>query len=218
MRSKRIKITPEIARIHAHVCGDGSSYIRNAKRGPGELAKHKRKNIYRKDWTIEYYNNDLELVKEFVKDFKVSFNRNKQTIKNKVTFRGAKHIVEKLELTNKNSYNWYIPDNIMKASKKVISNWLRAFFDDEGYIHPSRNRILVKSMNKTGLQQVVKLLYRLNISSKITGPNCDHSYYLVVYKEGLQRYKNYVGFLMQRKSDLLNEIIKRMGTREISKS
>ena len=211
LKNKKIKVTPEIARIHAHVCGDGSVYIRNSKRGPSELARHKRRNIYRKEWTIEYYNNELDLVKEFINDFKVAFNRNKKTIKNKMRYRGVKHIAEKLELIGKNSYSWYIPEFIMNSSKNIMCNWIRAFFDDEAYIFPSRKRILVKSMNKKGLQQIVKLLSKLEISSKVTGPNCDNSYYLVVYRKGLLRYQKNIGFLMQRKSDLLNHLVEENG-------
>ena len=217
-KNNKIKVTPEIARIHAHICGDGSVYIINSKRGLNDLAKHKRRNIYRKEWTIEYYNVDLGLVREFVNDFKISFNRNKKTIRNKIRFRAVKYIIEMLELMNKNSYNWYIPKFIMNASKEVISNWLRAFFDDEAYIHPSRQRILLKSMNKRGLQQVIQLLKRLDINGGITGPNCDNSFYLVIKKDGICGYKDKVGFLIKRKSDLLDGLIMKMGTVEVSKS
>ena len=50
------KITPEIARIHAHVCGDGSSYRTKSKRVPGDLIKHKRMNV-------EYFKKHLKKYK-----------------------------------------------------------------------------------------------------------------------------------------------------------
>lgn len=203
----KIKVSPEIARIHAHVCGDGSVYISYRKRSPCDLKKRNWSNIYRNEYTIEYYNNELELVFEFVNDFKISFNRNLKTIKNKVRFRNVKYIIEKLELSGKNSYNWYIPKFLMNSKEEIFCNWIRAFFDDESYIHPLRRRIVVKSMNKNGLLQIKSLLTKLKIRASVTGPNCDKSYYLFVHKEGLIIYRNKIGFLMKRKKLLLDTIL-----------
>jgi len=36
-----------MARIHAHLCGDGSVWISKEKRSPGDLKKHKRRKIER---------------------------------------------------------------------------------------------------------------------------------------------------------------------------
>ena len=211
-----MEVTPEIARIHAHICGDGSVYMLTRKRSKGELIKHKRRDIYRKEYCIEYYNNDNDLIKEFVTDFNRAFKRNKKIIRNKIIFKGVKSIIEKLEVSNKNSYSWFIPDFITRASSNIISSWIRAFFDDEAYINPSRKRILVKCMNKKGLQQIIQLFQRLGIKSNITGPNCDNSYYLVIKEKSLFKYRDKIGFLMKRKSNLLDDITKNMGREELS--
>jgi len=202
--------TPAIARIHAHICGDGSFYKKREKRSPGTLLKHKRRNIYRTEHILEYYNLSRELLDEFKMDFKIAFNRNIQTNRNKIQVRGAKRIAEDLQLIGKNSYTWYIPFFISESSKTVIGSWIRAFFDDEAYVDPTRDRILVKCMNKNGLEQVVTLLQKLHINSKITGPNCDKSYYLVVKKDGLNMYHDQIGFTMHRKKEALNKIIEKL--------
>ncbi len=211
-----MNITPEIARIHAHICGDGSFYKTREKRSPQTLLKHKRVNIYRIEHVLEYYNECTELLKEFKADMKIGFNRNISTNRNKLRVKGAKWIAEKLNLTNKNSYNWFIPEFILNSSKDVICSWIRAFFDDEAYMHHSRKRILVKCMNKSGLMQISQLLGRLGIRSKVNGPNCDNSYYLVIYKDGLIAYRHNIGFLMERKANLLDKIIENMGREEKS--
>jgi len=212
---QKIKATPEIARIHAHACGDGSVYIRNSKRSPGTLLKHKRRNIYRKEWVIEYYNNEPELVKEFVSDFKISFNRNKKTLRNKIKFIGAKHIAEKLELTGKNSYNWYIPNFIMNASNKIRSNWLRAFFDDEGYFSGSAINLTV--VNKKGITQIQHLLSSLSIQSNLHGPYFQknpkhHPFYRIsILRENIIAFWKYVNFLHPIKKKRLKELVKKWG-------
>ena|SRR3989344_9591465 len=202
----KLEVTPEIARIHAHICGDGSFYKLKEKRPPKTLLKHKRVNIYRIEHVLEYYNECTELLDEFKKDMKFAFNRNISTTNNKIRVKGSKWIAEKLNLSNKSSYNWYIPEFIIESSEKVISNWIRAFFDDEAYIHPARRRILVKCMNKEGLEQICVLLKKLNIYSTITGPNCDNSYYLSISKENVFIYKEKIGFLMARKNLILNSL------------
>lgn len=211
----KLEITSEIARIHAHICGDGSFYKLREKRSPATLLKHKRRNVYRMEHVLEYYNECPELLNEFKKDFKTAFNRNISTLNNKIRVKGAKWIAEKLELINKNSYNWHIPHFIANSSSDVISNWIRAFFDDEAYMHSSRKRIMVKCMNKKGLQQISHLLQKLGIKSNITGPNCDNSYYLVIKEKGLCKYRDNIGFLMKRKLDLLDKLIKSMGREEL---
>ena len=211
-----MEITPEIARIHAHICGDGSFYKVRERRSPKTLLNHKRVNIYRIEHVLEYYNECTELLSEFKNDMKVAFNRNISTNHNKIKVRGAKWIAEKLNLIGKNSYNWYIPEFIMKSPNNVINSWIRAFFDDEAYLHHSRKRILVKCMNKPGLIQISELLNRFCIRSKITGPNCDNSFYLVIYEDGLLVYKQNIGFLMKRKAELLDKLIEKMGREEKS--
>lgn len=211
-----LEVTPEIARIHAHICGDGSFYKLKEKRSPATLLKHKRRKIYRMEHILEYYNEYPKLLNEFKRDFKTAFNRNISTLSNKIRVKGAKWIAEKLELVNKDSYNWYVPDFITRGPSEVISNWIRSFFDDEAYMHHSRKRILVKCMNKSGLIQISELLKKLSIKSKITGPNCDNSYYLVIYKDGLIDYRHNIGFLMERKAVLLDKIIEKVGREEKS--
>ena len=71
----KLEITPEIARIHAHICGDGSFYKTTENRSPATLLNHKRRKIVRTEHVIEYYNEYLELRNEFKEDFKIAFNR-----------------------------------------------------------------------------------------------------------------------------------------------
>ncbi|MDD5649945.1 MAG: LAGLIDADG family homing endonuclease [Candidatus Nanoarchaeia archaeon] len=202
-----MKITPELARIHSHICGDGCAYLRNGKRNLTSLKKHPRINLNYPHWIIEYCNTCEELIKEFIEDMKISYNRNCNYIyRSRVRYAGVLHIVDELELKGKNSRSWYIPKFIMNASEKVIVNWLRAFFDDEATV--AIRSIRIKCMNKNGLIQVSKLLFKLNIYSKITGINIDGSWYLNVYKEDLQKYENKIGFLHPSKKNKLNILVK----------
>ena len=62
-------------------------------------------------------------------------------------------------------------------------------------------------MNLNGLKQVLFMLKNQGIYSKITGQNCDGSWYLNVYRNDLKRYEKKVGFLHPQKKEKLNRIL-----------
>lgn len=189
------QITPEIARIHAHICGDGCVYIKKERRSLNSLVKHKRKNIYETVWVIEYTNTSKLLLDQFNDDLKIAFNRKGQirTKYFRVKVSSVKWIVEFLQLKGKNSYNWTVPEFIINSSDELIFSWLRAFFDDEAHI--SKNGLIrVKSVNLQGLTQIRELLIKHEIYSSIHGPYSDKTYYLNIYKRFVPTYMSKIGF------------------------
>ena len=208
-----LEITPEVARIHAHICGDGSFYTTTEKRSPGTLLKHKRRDIIRTEHVIEYYNEYSELRNEFKRDFKIAFNRNILTKNKKIKVRGSKWIAEKLELTQKSSYNWYIPKFITNSSKTIISYWLRAFFDDEGYINHKSIYLVV--VNKKGIIQIQGLLKRLEIESILFKPRIPNNprhhtaYRIGILGPNVIKFYKLINFIHPRKNEKLKEIVKK---------
>lgn len=170
-----LKITPEIARIHAHLCGDG--YISHAivKRSKKELLDHPRKKIVRDRYDIRYTAKNPTLRENFKRDIKNALNRKCSLCsgKRELCVSGKKIFEEFVNLGVGKSREWLIPEQILTSSNKIICQWLKAFFDDEATIDPSRKRIRVKSVNFNGLKQIKILLKRVGIKSNITGPNCD---------------------------------------------
>ena len=71
-----MKITPEIARIHAHICGDGYVCKSLERRSPADLASHSRINKKRMMWTLAYCNTSENLIYGFQQDLRKIFNRN----------------------------------------------------------------------------------------------------------------------------------------------
>ena len=211
MKNKFNKITPEMARIHAHICGDGCAYTKKEKYSKKQLLRHPRKNLYEKVWLIEYTNTCQELLEEFYEDILIAFNRKGQRVPkyHRISLHSTKWILEYLELIGKNSYNWYIPKKIINSNEKVICAWLRAFFDDESTVSVSKKMIRIKSMNPAGLGQVQDLLARLTIYSKITGQNCDKSYYLNIYRTDIKKYASLIGFTHPDKINKIEKVAPR---------
>ena len=202
------KITPEMARIHAHICGDGCVYTKILKLSKRKLSRHKRINPYEKIWVMEYTNTENLLRQEFITDIKISFNRKSYNYSKyyRVTLTHCKWIIDFLELDNKNSYNWKIPKDILN-SKRLSTHWLRAFFDDESTVTQKQKMIRIKSMNLYGLKQILFMLKNHGIYSKITGQNCDKSWYLNIYRNDLKQYEKQIGFLHPQKREKLNQIL-----------
>lgn len=93
--------------------------------------------------------------------------------------------------------NWNLPSKLLDNQENSIE-WLRAFFDAEGYVNAKH--IKVSSINKNGLNQVRNLLKILKIHSRIysyqsKNKNHNETYQLMIYrKNGMRRYKEIVNF------------------------
>ncbi|WKT58715.1 LAGLIDADG family homing endonuclease [Candidatus Nitrosotenuis chungbukensis] len=95
----------------------------------------------------------------------------------------------------------------MKSKKTVKIFWLRAFFDDEGTVDKTNFVVRVKSMNVAGLNQARCLMTTIGVPSRITGPNCDDSWYLTVSRRDLIKFQKMIGFNHSEKKLLLEKIL-----------
>jgi hypothetical protein len=176
----------ELARIHAHLCGDGSVFIYKTKA--------KDRNFI---GTIGYYNKNQKLLDKFRQDFTKLFGvKMKMRNNREVSIKSIKRVNYFLNQFGKfGSKEWRIHDSIKKSNNKIKIEWLKAFFEDEAYLEKRYNRLKIKSMNYYGLKDARELLNSLKIKSSLTGPNCDKSYYLTIPKFSL--VKEFKGFVKE---------------------
>ena len=213
---ENFKITPEFARLHAHICGDGCMFKARTNRSKKELMQHPRKNTVRNRFHLSYCNTNKILIKSFIKDLKIVFDRVGVFVpsKNQVDVQ-AKWLYNLFKFFGAGkSKEWFIPNKIMFTSNEIKAQWLKAFFDDEAHISRLQKRIVLNIVNHKGLKQVQSLLNDLNIVSRLTGPYyCRefYSYHLTIYKNSLDKYYNFIGFNHPEKNKVLQEIVK-MGT------
>lgn len=153
-------LSPEKARIHAHLCGDGDLFIYIRKRSPSSRRTSWGKGITFRVYTIEYNNMSLALRKQFVNDVKKTYGNVYiyERSRGIITVRRKEIYEEMVRLGVKNSRKWRIPKEILNASKEIKSSWLEAFFDDEATVDINHKRIDLKSVNLKGLKQVKLLL------------------------------------------------------------
>jgi len=213
---KNFRITPEFARLHAHVCGDGYTATTRTNRSKKELEQHPRRNIIRNRFHVRYCNENTVLLKQFVEDFKNVFNRIAVLIpsKNEIDVQAKWLYLLFKDLGVGKSNEWYIPSGIMNSSDAVKSQWLRAFFDDEGYI--TGNMVYLQIVNKRGIIQIRKLLKDLGIESKLYDPyipkNRNHqvSYRIGIKNFNVIKFSKFVNFTHPRKKQQLYLLIKKL--------
>ncbi len=170
-----LKITKELARIHAHLCGDGGLYYYETSEKDRNYSAE-----------IAYWNTNTKLITSFREDMLLYFGV-KMTYypeRHKLKVRSVRIAMELLKFNKYGAREWRIPNEIKKSSQEIKIEWIKAFCLDEGYCPANRNVIRIKSMNAKGLQDIQEMLLSLNITSTFNGPHCDNSFYLNIKKMG----------------------------------
>ena len=141
------------ARLCGFIAGDGSILVR--KDNEGKL-----------HYVLRFFPDHYSLIKPFNESLFEIYGKTPK-IKNDYSNQGiicySKVVVEDLLNTTKfGILNWRVPFSILN-NKKTKIEWLRAFFDSEGYI--GKNQIKVQTVNKQGIKEVQQLLLQFGIKS-----------------------------------------------------
>lgn len=213
----KIKKTPEFARIHAHICGDGYTTHAKVRRSPKELIEHPRKNLIRDRYSIRYVNTENELVKKFAEDVKILLNRKVVKLRRHEYDVAGKWVYDLfVQSGTLKSASWFIPPEILDGTDELKKEWLKAFFDDESHVSSHRNRVEVNSINRKGILQVQELLKELGMEGRVGGPylqkkpNHQPFYRIVIYSKNAKKFAELIGSYHPDKEKRLKDIIKRM--------
>ncbi|MEW6102132.1 MAG: hypothetical protein AB1481_07590 [Candidatus Omnitrophota bacterium] len=189
------KMTPALARIHAHICGDGNLFKSKEKDCYGYMGSYKL-NRYRYRYGLGYTNMNRELIREFMEDTKRTFGLTPYYRNNYVKIKSGNIWALMQELGAGKSRDWFISSKIMRASRRIKKSWIRAFFDDEACFNAG-GRIRVRSVNRKGITQLMRMV-REFIPCHITpkkGYYSDSSVYLNINKNYASKYFSKIGSL-----------------------
>jgi len=201
-------ISPEKARIHAHLCGDGDLFIYIRKRSPSSRRTSWSKDTNFKVYTIEYNNMSLALRKQFINDVKKTYGNVYiyERSRGKITIRRKEIYEEMVKLCAKNSRKWRIPKEILNASNEIKSTWLEAFYDDEATVDVNHKRIDLKSVNLKGLKQVKLLVSDVGIRSYINGPY-ERMWMLRISSNEIKKFYETINFVHPSKKKKLKILV-----------
>lgn len=184
-----------MARIHAHVCGDGHMFRKRERDDYGYLKEYKR-GKYRTRYGFAYTNLNPALIRSFAEDVKSVFGLNGYYLPQKwalyVKSMNAWKILKRLGAGK--SRDWFIHEEILHSDDTVKAAWLRTFFDDEAHFVPNGG-IRVRSVNRPGLEQAAQMLQRF-VPCHLTpavGLYPDETCYLAVPKSARKRFLELIG-------------------------
>ena len=145
------------SRLCGFLVGDGSVFIRKEKK-TGKVHHE-----------LRFYPDNLVLAKIFLETFDKVYGRkcglrSESNGKYFMIYINCKNaILDLLSLSKFKSTKWTLPKNMKSREAKV--EWLRAYFDCDGYVGP--HYIQAQSVNGGGLKKVQNLLSEFGISSKM---------------------------------------------------
>lgn len=190
-----VGVTPALARLHAHVCGDGHLFAYPERDHYGYLRAY-REGYYRTRYGFGYTNLNRTLLQLFMEDVKEVFNLTPrdECVYHRVVVRSKAAWQLLKDLGAGKSRSWSVSPRILNADDTVVAAWLKAFFDDEAHFVP-KGGIRVRSVNRAGLEQVAVMLRRF-VPCHLTpaqGLYPDTSCYLAVRAADRPRFLQLVG-------------------------
>jgi hypothetical protein len=144
------KISPELSRIVAHICGDGYILSRRRRRSKNELIIHPRRNIFRKTYAVRYVNTEPALVKQFIFDVKKEFKRSVIKLRKFEYELSGKKVYDIITgLGAGKSHDWFISKRIFNSNKKVKIAWLKSFLDDEAHVSKEKKKSICLAISSS---------------------------------------------------------------------
>ena len=206
--AKYINLNMEFARIAGHLLGDGGIHI------------VKNEGKYR----IFYANKQKSLIKSFYQDTRVIFpdvkiyvrHREKEQKVSEVWLPTTASIILYSIFNMNNCKMRRVPKFVYDWHESYVGEFLRAIFDDEGYIYPSKNLIAIALSNNKLLNDVKKLLKNIGINSnpiKLTHnkKRSQMFYFYISGRENIMKFNEKVGFSHPTKSKKLEMLIFKYG-------
>jgi hypothetical protein len=197
-----IEPTESLARILGHILGDGGIHI------------IKKENKYR----AFYVNNENKLLNSFKSDIEKIFG------KGVIYFRRRENRGDEIWLPSTIGYLFYkilnygnlkekrVPYFIFNSNKKLICKFLQALYDDEGYLYPQKNMIVISQKNIKLLEDIRDLVKKVGINPNkilIHHPKnrTKMHYFSITSKDNIISFYKKINFLHPIKKNKL-EILK----------
>ncbi|MDD4221510.1 MAG: LAGLIDADG family homing endonuclease, partial [Candidatus ainarchaeum sp.] len=145
--------------------------------------------------TIEKFNNELDLKKMGLYNYKVIWKKEK---KEKNTKNTLKEYLKEIKMYNKLAHEKEIPEIIFQLNKKSIQLFLNRLFSCDGsiFFEKDRCRISYSSSSNKMIKQVQSLLLKLEILSKIRTKKTKvrPNYELEIFEQDVNKYCKEIGF------------------------
>lgn len=193
-----MEMRPDKAGIHAYLIAEGDL----------KASKPKRNESYRRI-VFEFWNSSPILLTDFVEHVKrvYEYEPRIDRKRGRVEIRRAEVVRDLVKYGPYGSRLWTIPDGILNAEGKTRREWARCYGDSEGHVSTSKNEIVLKPVNLSGLKKVRQLLQSLGIPSRINGPYTGAYKLAVSTKPNLRKYRDVVSFINPERQSRLDNLL-----------
>lgn len=189
-----MKFDENLSTIHGYLCSDG--YVVKNEKGFGH-----------KFYAIGFRNTNPVLLKDFQQRFTQYFGKTPSIYRDGRSLIRSKPIY--YQLTKDFSYysaKWSLP----KLSKKLLSIWLRAYFDCDGWVELQKAKsrsIRIDSINLKGLREIQSALNTFEITSTIKKRRETRHRLTIAGLDDLRRFQKLINFLHPAKRKTLDDAL-----------
>ena len=201
-------VSPSFFRILGHILGDGGIHV---------IEKEKKYRAF-------YVNNQKELLDSFNEDVKTIFGNIKLYSRERelhgdeiwlpTTVGYILYNIFEYERLNKKKR---VPSFVLETKdKKLLGAFLQALYDDEGYLYPQKNMIVIAQTSKELVEEIRKVVLSVGIrpnqllihkSKKRT----TMYYFSITHKDNIRLFDQYIGFKHPLKKKKLAILIDKYG-------
>jgi len=192
-------LTPELAEILGLLCAEGCHIVSYTNHWESERGKL-RYRMNKKSERIEFYNKDMKLLLHYKKLLSKEFSYIPNITKDNKINIGKRNVIKHIiNYTDLGNLRWRVPSLVDNSSMSVQIAFLRGYFDGDG---TASNRVRMFSVNKTGLNQVSKLLKNLKVKHTMQGPifkkNRKPSYIIQISETDKERFLKIINPISKR--------------------
>lgn len=209
------RMTKEKAYILGVMCGDGCLWKGFSKKK--QVTKispnpeyHIRLVSIDKDF-VDYFSECMKKIYGMQLSYKFRESKNIKSSDTHTVYCRRKEIFNDVaSYGNFSTSAWNVPKKILNSDKKkIIGSFLRGFFDSEGTVSDRKYHLYVMafSTNLNGSKQIIGLLKRLEIRPTKISFYRNYYYFGISNKDGLVKFRKYVGFSIGRKLKRLESAI-----------
>lgn len=189
---KKFEVNKEFMRILGHILGDGGIHVIERE------GKHR----------AFYVNNEQTLLDSFYHDIKHIFGEVQ------IYHRARKNHGDEIWLPTSIGFIIYSILNYKKLNKKKrIPSWifninnrallgvfLQALYDDEGYIYPKKNMIVIAQKSKDLINDIRKIVIKLGIEPnqlliQKSKERTLMNYFSITHKNNIKKFNSFIGFM-----------------------
>jgi len=126
-----------------------------------------------------------------------------------IFFKGFNDFFDKYKIDRVTSYTKSVPYSIRTATRESQIAFLQGYFDTDGTVHNTNGGVSCCSVSKKLLTEIQLMLLNFGIVSRVrkkkTKSNFGKAYLLDIFSEDALKFKELIGFRLERKQSILDE-------------